>query len=469
MGKDELSVIACPTSLSLGSGTIHVLSPNCTSTLLSDSRSSGRYAGFGVAFQRGNTDNDELDDCALSSDTSQLHPHDQTSDIAADMGGSKWQLKGKRNIRNLTKRPMEAMDWRDSIVTTDRCNGSNESFLEAKGNIRNRGEDLNYAYDEDDLVDSDFGQKRMVGDGKQRYPITLKSSSRGKGRSTSSIVSSDEDSHLMSSSMRGSARLSQVVLRQYWEQSDGYFEPIYSGHLLDGVEPMLMEVDLKVQASYHGERVPLVSLMSRLNGKAIIGHPVQIEAMEDGSSNLLVSTNVSGNKLPEYDGNTGLPPVWRTARRTAMHRVPHPHPSASLEGEEVDPSPCSDLESELPFKKPNAGHSSHKMIQPKKGFPQTHQPVVEKKFPKKLLKKISLLSSQKTRTLSSFAIEQKVSGKKIDLKINPKSSAPDSAIKLEKALHPACIPVKLVFSRILEAVSRQPSNGAISSAEQKPS
>lgn len=47
---------------------------------------------------------------------------------------------------------------------------------------------------------------------------------------------------------------------------------------------MLFDVDLKVQASYQGEHVPLVSLMSRLNGKAIIGHPVQIEILKKRDS-----------------------------------------------------------------------------------------------------------------------------------------------------------------------------------------
>eukprot|EP01018_Ginkgo_biloba_P022135 Gb_24789 [translate_table: standard] len=42
------------------------------------------------------------------------------------------------------------------------------------------------------------------------------------------------------------------------------------------------DVSLDVQATYQGEHVPLVSLMSRLNGKAIVGHPVTIEILEDG-------------------------------------------------------------------------------------------------------------------------------------------------------------------------------------------
>ena len=43
-----------------------------------------------------------------------------------------------------------------------------------------------------------------------------------------------------------------------------------------------MMLNLKFKASYRPQHVPLVSLMSKLNGKAIIGHPLTVEALEDG-------------------------------------------------------------------------------------------------------------------------------------------------------------------------------------------
>lgn len=43
----------------------------------------------------------------------------------------------------------------------------------------------------------------------------------------------------------------------------------------------LFDVKLDVQASYQGPRVPLISLMSRFNGKAIVGHPIPVEVVED--------------------------------------------------------------------------------------------------------------------------------------------------------------------------------------------
>ncbi|KAI4355540.1 hypothetical protein L6164_004301 [Bauhinia variegata] len=44
----------------------------------------------------------------------------------------------------------------------------------------------------------------------------------------------------------------------------------------------LYDVKLEVKASYRPQHVPLVSLMSKLNGKAIVGHPLTIEVLNDG-------------------------------------------------------------------------------------------------------------------------------------------------------------------------------------------
>jgi hypothetical protein len=55
------------------------------------------------------------------------------------------------------------------------------------------------------------------------------------------------------------------------------------------MEPTLYEVEMQVEASYKGPRVPLVSLMSKLNGKAIVGHPISVKVLKDGSTLPLVS------------------------------------------------------------------------------------------------------------------------------------------------------------------------------------
>ncbi|KAI4331264.1 hypothetical protein MLD38_029465 [Melastoma candidum] len=50
-------------------------------------------------------------------------------------------------------------------------------------------------------------------------------------------------------------------------------------------------VILEVKAGSHrSPHVPLVSLMSKLNGKAVKGHPLSVEALGDGKSNVLTSS-----------------------------------------------------------------------------------------------------------------------------------------------------------------------------------
>ncbi|GAB2293413.1 hypothetical protein Dimus_027614 [Dionaea muscipula] len=51
---------------------------------------------------------------------------------------------------------------------------------------------------------------------------------------------------------------------------------------------VLYDVNIEVKASYRPQHVPYISLMSKLNGKAITGHPITVEAMEDGYCDLLL-------------------------------------------------------------------------------------------------------------------------------------------------------------------------------------
>ncbi|XXG75514.1 hypothetical protein AAC387_Pa08g0067 [Persea americana] len=446
--------------------------------LLLDPANLGRDIGCGgsvyqVPVEAVNLDN-ERDESELSSYVSQYHPDEQTAGISSDMGGSKWQLKGKRNIRNLIKRPTEVMDGKDSVLTDDKSNGAIHELLhEGKGDIimttrmngqrlvqhdlHHRSKELNYTYDEDEPFENEMRRTRNLGFGNRKYPSMPKVSSRYGGRGNSNSISSDEeDSHMVSPSMWEANQLSRATLKGYWEESDGCFGPVYVASFGDPMESMLIDVDLKVQTSYQGERVPLVSLMSRLNGKAIVGHPVQIETLRDGSSDLLLCRDDFCEDLPGTDGNAPLPPVWRTARRTAMQRVPRPPPSSALEGEEASTFQYSDLERKCPFDKPYVSHVKNK-VKMKGALSHIRRPLAQKKFPKKLLKKVSL-SGQKTRTLSSIAIQQKPSRKSRDSRLDDKNVELYGLIKPEGTKPVvACVPVKLAFSRIREAIGRPPS------------
>lgn len=260
-----------------------------------------------------------------------------------EAGVSKWNIKGKRNIRNIAKRPSELITDSGS-VWPDRCNGA--SYRESTCQLKDATTSQSFYQPKEEFDDDLAG---FVG-------------SQHDYQSNHSLC---------------------------W---DGYYENVRGG-----VEPVLIDVDLQVKASYQGERVPLVSLMSRLNGKAIVGHPVQIEIVEDGSTSVFLPDTDSGP-----DDSSGLPPVWRTGRRTIMQRVPRSmidHPIR---------------------KKPVPGKS-------------------HKKSSKKVNAHQKSKSKTKTKTISSLGGSGILGG----------LIKPDGGVPLV-----TCIPVKIVFSRILEAVGR---------------
>ncbi|XP_055820974.1 uncharacterized protein LOC129889618 [Solanum dulcamara] len=76
----------------------------------------------------------------------------------------------------------------------------------------------------------------------------------------------------------------------------------------------LIDVHMTVQSTYRGEHTPLVSLMSRLNGKAIVGHPINIEVLYDSS--MLPVKKESCDQLQNKSRMPQL--VWRTSKRTPV-------------------------------------------------------------------------------------------------------------------------------------------------------
>ncbi|WKA06257.1 hypothetical protein VitviT2T_024166 [Vitis vinifera] len=399
-----------------------------------------------VPGEDGSMSSEEPDESALTGDLSHLHPHDP---VSASVGVSKWQLKGKRNMRNLTKRSAEVVDGKVS-------NGSiHKPYLEENGNTmgqRTLGQSMMFHHSsndfdndlhEADLIEKDFGTQMAGLDGRG-YSLTSKTAPRARNMIDWEELTWED----------------QPALKGYWEDTGECFDPIFVGrHNPAGrIKTTLVDVDLRVQTNYQREHVPIISLMSRLNDKSIVGHPIQIEALEDGSSEMLLSSNEDfGNDVFDNDRNRAIPPVWRTARRTANFRVPRPHPSSALDGDEaVEDLPFLDQGRKSTYKKSNAGNSGHKGSIMRKSLPHIPRPPTDRKFPRKMPKMVSLSSSQKTRTLSSIAIEQKHGNRpkhdshsyKMDGLIKQESSGPTAV---------ACIPIKLVFSRLNESVCRPPS------------
>ncbi|XP_023005050.1 uncharacterized protein At1g51745-like [Cucurbita maxima] len=269
---------------------------------------------------------------------------------------SKWQLKGKRNVRNLSKKSVRL---------------KNEYF--------------------DDTTEQ--AQAEAM---EEEYYITSKRVSKDQNL-VGNYMSDWEDQ--------------QPDLKGYRDVKHRLYGTRH--HFGGRLRTILTEVDLKVQANYQKEPVPIVSLVSKLNGQAIIGHPIQIEALQDGFSEALLS-DCLGNQ-----------PAWRTAR-TANVRIPRTRlPTTVLGGEEAS-------------------------------GPHSRRPSRDRRLPKKMSKKVSLSTNQKTRALSSIAVEPNYSNVPMHDSVTCRMNG---LIKLESCRPPtvAYIPVKLVFSRLLEKINRPPS------------
>ncbi|KAG0460516.1 hypothetical protein HPP92_020813 [Vanilla planifolia] len=232
------------------------------------------------------------------------HLHEQVADASSEVGVAKWHLKGKRNVRNTGKRNCSAVE---------KCNGFiNEIVHESKENSLNCGKAENYnqrastwdvhpkketvyTCEEGDLIDEDFTHNQLnVYDDWANFPLQFSKDDRKSSHSLSgpSLWENDKPSD----SAKGT----------FWDDPSEQFRPVYPGN---ETETCLIDVDLKVEASYQGEHVPLVSLMSRWNGKAIIGHPLQIEILENGSTSRLLDEHTV-----VLDDPTARPPAWRTAQ-----------------------------------------------------------------------------------------------------------------------------------------------------------
>ncbi|KAL2551171.1 Tudor/PWWP/MBT superfamily protein [Forsythia ovata] len=324
--------------------------------------------------EHGSMSSDDLDELEFGDDTPRSF---HNNPFSASMGVSRWQLKGKRNNRGVMKR---SLDRTDAEVSGGYIHGrkSNWSSNGKKSDLIERG---------------------------------LRTSIPGYGST---------------GPLDGLALNDQSSMRGYWDDS---LDPLSAQHHFGG-RIMLLDVDLKVQASNYRRDVPIISLMSKLNGHAIIGHPIQVEALENGSSeNLLPATD---HLYPETSENhTALTPVWRTARRTANFRVPRPHVSSAMSSEsKTDLRVVVDQDKGISF-----GHPQH----------------LDKRFPRNSPRKIISPSNQKIRTLSSIASEPKHSS---DQRGGGNNYQADGLMKTQDApTTVACIPVKLVFSRLHEELA----------------
>lgn len=390
---------------------------------------------------------DESDESSLSGDTPHLYRPDPHSSNGAV---SKWRLKGKRNMRNLVQTSSNA-GFRGFRGPTFRQRTSGQYSY--RNDYVDNDDDEDYDDDDDDDNDDDEDEEQDDNDDDDDDDddvvtgFTAKGSRRdmvrfGNGGYVQALRASIDRSGFNHNMINWENR---AALNQHWKDRAGHFDPAYVGrqHYGGRMRSSLIDVDIKVQASFQKGAVPIVSLMSKLDGKAIIGHPIQIETLEDGSSEMLVPTN--GFLHNQEGSSSSLPSAWRTAKRTNF-RVPRPHLSTLGGDEGIEDHSFLNQERQASLKKRNVGSLA--------GIGRKSNSHLGK-FPRKLPKRVSLSSSssfsQKIRSLSSIgarpSAHDSMKSQLVGL-IKPAESTTTTV---------ACIPVKLVFSRLLEKINRPPS------------
>ncbi|KAK4776867.1 hypothetical protein SAY86_005555 [Trapa natans] len=386
--------------------------------------------GMQKSQEHGSISSEEPEYSTHSADVSHLPSHDHTLETRAV---SKWQLKGKRNIRNFPRKYSSLADKKILIGSSHRIQAVESGIIfrqrASKWGWRAQDNDFKYSIDKAD-ENEDYMEAHCF---------------RGHDYQTPRVFSKGQ--HLVSPRMIG------------WDDltlGGAHPDPVLTGYV--GQRQVLFEVDLKVQVSYQRERVPIVSMTSKLNGTSIIGHSIQIEAIDFGlMDHLLPSNHHMPHEAIYRNRRMALPPAWRTARRTANFRVPRLNPSSTFDGDDdAEGFPCVDQEMKS-MQSVSSGSFGQKGFLVRRGFPQMVTQQSNRRIPSKLRKRMSLSSRQKIRTLSSIAVEQSFGSEcMLDRSdggiglIEPGSSKPTTV---------ACIPVKLVFSRLLEKINRPPSKG----------
>ncbi|KAL0720022.1 hypothetical protein Bca4012_069346 [Brassica carinata] len=404
----------------------------------------GRHSEQHNTFSRHMSAEDEStsseEDCyesSISGDSSHLYSQDPDNGAGTV---SKWQLKGKRNMRNLPRRSARKREMHRNHLEYGRYSEYKRRAFGQKpmgyGLDSSGTNDMSDGTDDTDPNERRFGN-RAIGLGDDEYRLSTMFASECKNIYSHDMLDWDDDP------WEG-----QIGLKK------GKLEGSDASHRRFGRKtyPPLMDVDVEVQGSYRKGPVPFVSLMSKLNGRAVIGHPVEVQVLADGSSESYFQTSeYFGNETTYHDKPLLLPPAWKTARRSSS-RVPRLHRlSSSLEADAEDHSPVDQGRKPL-LRKLGSGNFSNDGDSVRRsnlmGIPR---PPGERK---KLLKNTNATPSQKTRALSSFSSEQALHGVKA---LGDRTHELSNRRVLPGPPTVACIPVKLVFSRLLEKINRPSS------------
>ncbi|XP_014516545.1 uncharacterized protein At1g51745 [Vigna radiata var. radiata] len=196
-----------------------------------------------------------------------------------DKGSSKWQSKGKRNSRHTSKnikhisRKYVDTDHQSSASLPGIGNSDGTSYQGAGSKVDWNGMDaLHTSYNCNSQVKS-----KPVAEGQLEGFRDL----------NKHIKATTTEAKLLPDGSLTPQRLlpyrhSRFTVNSRYQMAD------FPGRNYCS-DASLYDVKLEVKSSYRPQHVPLVSLVSKLNGKAFIGHPLAVEVLEEGHCDKMLS------------------------------------------------------------------------------------------------------------------------------------------------------------------------------------
>uniref|UniRef100_A0A7N0ZXW7 PWWP domain-containing protein n=1 Tax=Kalanchoe fedtschenkoi TaxID=63787 RepID=A0A7N0ZXW7_KALFE len=199
---------------------------------------------------------------------------DSTSSAAARVGisyeimksSSKWQSKRKRNARRMTKYKKQEMKNIAGCLN-EGCSRQGLGLEQHLG-VFSVVSDLKIDSRHEEITEE-------PGDGSTNW---------GKSSPCKEVI--EGPSYEAKGPTRSLPyRRSRFLVPPKYEEADF---PTRNFRSDPGAEPSLHDVHIEVRSTYRSHHVPIVSFMSKFNGKAIIGHPLTVEIMELGYSDKLL-------------------------------------------------------------------------------------------------------------------------------------------------------------------------------------
>lgn len=196
----------------------------------------------------------------------------------AEKGSSKWQSKGKRNSRHTSK---NIKQHSRKYVDTDH---QSSAYLPGIGNSDGicRGADQNVDWNGRGAPNTSYDCTSQV-----KCKPVAEGQLDGFRELNKHIKGTTAEAKLLPDGSLTPQRLlpyrhSRFTVNSRYQMAD------FPGrnHCSDA---SLYDVKLEVKSSYRPQHVPLVSLVSKLNGKAFIGHPLTVEVLDEGHCDKMLS------------------------------------------------------------------------------------------------------------------------------------------------------------------------------------